>query len=507
MRLVRLLSLAAAAAWIVLAGAGSGPADSVGIAAAKLLPDGAQVSLTGAVASTCASDFCQILHQFSAGVSQGNVQSSAINEASGVAASRRNPGVLWVHNDSGDSARVFAMTTAGVHLGIYNLTGASAVDWEDIAIGPGPVTGAHYIYAGDIGDNNGVRANIVVYRVQEPAVSPTQQPVNVNLGGVQAFTLQYEHGARDAETLMVDPTTGDLYIVTKRESRSRVYRAAASSLTTSGTVMLYLVAELTWNTATGGDISPQGDEIIIRNYSSAYVWARPPGSNLWDAFSGTQYPVTLIVEPQGEAIGYNANGSGFYTTSEVNYQPIYYYTRTPPPSPTAFYIEEPLRCAGIRVAAAPGGIAGLVRGSSVDAQGRLGTTSDGERQLVDAVVQVLPPAPSPPKPLGLTGRALGGSDFGDPPLGQYGVTGGKGLNSVGLLVKTWGTVTGEGFPQPYIELSDGSGAIVRVDTTGLRTPPRARNRARVTGTVGLKTVGPNRTRLLMPRTDADVVRY
>src|SRR5215203_1068814 len=79
---------------------------------------------------------CHAVTSFSAGVQTGTIQNSLITEASGIAASRMNSNVLWTHNDSGDSARVFAMTPAGTNLGTYSLTGAGATDWEDIAVGP-----------------------------------------------------------------------------------------------------------------------------------------------------------------------------------------------------------------------------------------------------------------------------------------------------------------------------------------------------------------------------------
>src|SRR5437867_2032775 len=88
---------------------------------------------------------------FAGGVSQGTVAVAGLNEASGLVASRNNANVLWTHNDSGDSARVFALDTQGRKLGIYTLPGAANVDYEDIAIGPGPVTNVQYLYVGDIG--------------------------------------------------------------------------------------------------------------------------------------------------------------------------------------------------------------------------------------------------------------------------------------------------------------------------------------------------------------------
>jgi hypothetical protein len=111
--------------------------------------------------------------KFQNGFSTGTMTNGDINEASGIIASKLNPNILWTHNDSGGSAEVFAMTTAGANRGTYSVSGASANDWEDIAIGPGPVAGVQYLYSGDIGDNDGDASDVSVYRVAEPTVSDT----------------------------------------------------------------------------------------------------------------------------------------------------------------------------------------------------------------------------------------------------------------------------------------------------------------------------------------------
>jgi hypothetical protein len=267
-----------------------------------------------------------LLPRFANAVQTGTIECKEINEASGIAASRKNAGVLWVHNDSGDTARVFALTTTGRHLGTYNLSGVSVIDCEDIAVGPGPVRDRSYIYLADIGDNNAVRTEVVVYRVEEPAVSVNQQPITVDLTNVETFRLKYEDGARDAETLMVD-TNGDLYIISKREIRSRLYRVAASELTKFGTAVLRFKTELPWGWATAGDILSDGSEIVVRGYNNVSVWHRPSGSNLWEAFKGKEHKVPVATEPQGEAIAYATDGLGYYTVSEGLNQPIYYYKR------------------------------------------------------------------------------------------------------------------------------------------------------------------------------------
>jgi hypothetical protein len=271
--------------------------------------------------------------EFLPGVQVGTLGSAAIDEASGMGASLANSDVLWVHNDSGDSARVFAINTSGTLLATYYISGANAVDWEDMAMGPGPTTGQQYMYLGDIGDNNAIRGTIQVYRVEEPSVSSSQSPVVSALGGSESFTLVYPDGSRDAETLMVDPTNGDLYVVSKRENKSRVYRADASLLIDEATITLEYKTQLPWGWATGGDISSNGNEILIRGYNNASLWTRPPGTNLWDAFAQSPVSVPLMAtEPQGEAIGFDSDAWGYLTVSENIYQPIYYFDRIPEPT-------------------------------------------------------------------------------------------------------------------------------------------------------------------------------
>jgi hypothetical protein len=268
---------------------------------------------------------------FMDGSQLGMVESSLLTEISGVAASRKNADVLWVHNDSGDSARIFAMSIQGKHLGVYNLIGASATDWEDIAIGPGPTEGQDYIYVGDTGDNARQRPSVTVYRVAEPTVSATQDPVTVDLDNVDALPMQYPGPAvYDCEALLVDPLSGNLFLVTKDragEGVAHVFRNPAPH-TPGVMVTLELMDSIPLPAqVTGGDVSPSGDGVLLRLYSQAYYWPRATGTSLWEAFSGTACPVPLAVEPQGEAIAFAADGLGYYTVSERAFQPVYFYEK------------------------------------------------------------------------------------------------------------------------------------------------------------------------------------
>ena len=262
------------------------------------------------------------------GTTLGNVASSSLTEISGIAASRQNSDVLWVHNDSGDSARIFAMNTQGDDLGVYNLSGAGAVDWEDIAIGPGPLEGQDYLYVGDFGDNARARSSITVYRLAEPIVDSTSGAGTVNLGGVEALHMQYPDTVYDCETLMVDPLGGDLYLVTKDragEDMAHVFRTPADQAAGS-TVTLEFVESLAMSSqVTGGDISADGTDILIRQYHQAYYWSRDAGDDLGDVLAGNGEQVPLDFEMQGEAIGFSADDRSYFSVSEGSYQPIHYY--------------------------------------------------------------------------------------------------------------------------------------------------------------------------------------
>jgi hypothetical protein len=270
---------------------------------------------------------------FANGTSLGTVSFSELEEASGVVASRNNGTVLWTHNDKGDSARIFALDTQGRKLGNYTLTGGSHVDYEDIGIGPGPLTNVLYLYVGDIGDGDSDRSNIKVYQIPEPAVYTRQSssPVTVGLKGTRTITLTYPDGARDAEAMFIDPLTGDLFIATKA-STSRIYTATKAQLDASTNITLSFVRTLAFDSPSGADISATGTEIIIRQEDFAKLWTRSAGQSISDALAGTAVTVPVIgtsTEPNGEAIGFDAVGSGYFTLSDdASSQPLYYFERT-----------------------------------------------------------------------------------------------------------------------------------------------------------------------------------
>jgi len=141
---------------------------------------------------------------FGAAVQTATMQEPSITEASGIAASRTNPGIYWVHNDSGDTARVFATDLSGAAIGRFKIDGAQARDWEDIAVGPGPEPGTSYLYLGDIGGNKG-RSDLSIYRSAEPEVLLGARGVRGSVPAERIDVMYPDGLAWDAEALLVDP--------------------------------------------------------------------------------------------------------------------------------------------------------------------------------------------------------------------------------------------------------------------------------------------------------------
>jgi hypothetical protein len=211
------------------------------------------------------------------------------------------------------------LTVAGKSLGEYALMGVSQTDWEDIAVGQGPGAGS-YIYVGDIGDNSANRTGVQIYRLPEPEVTTTQAAVKMTVTA-QVLRFTYPDGAHNAETLMVDPVSGDILILTKDTNGTSTLFKAANSTAVDTPTMLEKVTTVQIGMsgtmaaqAGGGDISPTGDRIIVRAYTTTLLW---PRASTWAAtFMVAPKMLTSPTEPQAEGVSFAADGRSWLSTGE-----------------------------------------------------------------------------------------------------------------------------------------------------------------------------------------------
>lgn len=249
-----------------------------------------------------------------------------LNEASGLIQSRRDPNLFWSHNDDGDDGRLVALRADGTALGTWQVDRGDAADFEDLARGPHP-EGGDYLYLGDIGGNEALWGTATqrvprVLRVREPAVPADGSFVEVDDARVEVFELTLPEPLmtgrnQDMEAMFVDPTSGDLYLVTKRLIPALVLRARAPLSAEHGPLQLEEVGSIDVLFPTGADITADGALIAVRTYWEVHLWLRPPGTSIDEALRAEPCTVAAPVEPQGEAIALDAARFGaFFTVSE-----------------------------------------------------------------------------------------------------------------------------------------------------------------------------------------------
>ncbi len=244
--------------------------------------------------------------------SDGDVASDVIDEASGLAVSRHDPSVLWTHNDSGDTATVYAIGTDGAYLGAWPLD-SGAVDWEDLSWGTDE-GGSPVLYAADMGDNDRQRPDITLYRIPEPDPA---EPATVSEPDVLVYS--YPDGPHDAETLLFDPIEREIVVLAKSfDGPDGLYRAGldGGELQAAGSLDFGTNPLRGSGTPTGGDVSGDGLWVIVVTYTHAFLWPRDPARPLHTAFELDPCEVPREGEAQGEAVALSEDGLTYFTVSE-----------------------------------------------------------------------------------------------------------------------------------------------------------------------------------------------
>ncbi|MGI9519485.1 MAG: hypothetical protein ACR2NP_20705, partial [Pirellulaceae bacterium] len=201
----------------------------------------------------------------------GSIQPAFINEASGLAASRRYPGMYWVHNDNGRHPGLFLIDAAGRLQATVQLAGASFQDWEDLAAVT--LNGQHHLIVADCGDNSLRRDSCRLFVLSEPERELEQEAViEATISDVETLSFRYPDGARDCESVAVD-NTGTVFLLTKQHAPEHP-RAAWYTLTLNPQnphevqTANRLESGFDEPLVTGMDFAPNGRWCVVRSYGT-----------------------------------------------------------------------------------------------------------------------------------------------------------------------------------------------------------------------------------------------
>lgn len=245
------------------------------------------------------------------------LENTTLVEQSGIAASSVYDSILFVHQDSGNEGAVYIINTNGKSIGKIMLNGIHNRDWEDIAVGPGPLTCISYLYVADIGDNDAKYPDIVVYRFPEPNLLTNKVGQEYLINDFDQIRLKYDDKPKNAESLMVDPLTKDIYIATKESNNAKIYKISYPQ-NTKEISTISAVAQLPFDKLTGGDISSDGKEILLRNKSTVWHWQKISQQDIISTLLASPVTIPINVEYQGEGICFAPQQQGMYTNTEVS---------------------------------------------------------------------------------------------------------------------------------------------------------------------------------------------
>ena len=252
-----------------------------------------------------------------AAITNGNV-----SNASGMGASRSYPGLLWIENDHnpGGNNDVYLYDTTGTERAAFSVTGATNRDWTDMSIAAGPDSGTNYFYLANIGNSNALNEDSYIYRFPEPNTPLTSTgEIQGATAAVDRISFIYPNGPRDAETILVDPQSKDIYIFDKYNLANVYYLPYPQSTDTVITAKEIITNMPFDGPIRSGGIAPNRSEIILKSYTSIYRFTINPGQSILSALAtNTPSNIPYLGEYQGEAMCYTPDGNAFWTTSKFN---------------------------------------------------------------------------------------------------------------------------------------------------------------------------------------------
>jgi len=256
------------------------------------------------------------------------VNDAALNEISGIAASYAQGSSVWTEEDSGNENKLYLIGNNGSTIATMRMVSVNNRDWEDMSLSNGPLLNVHYLYLADIGDNKFSQPTKYIYRFPEPSLANVSLPFTGEIAQVEKMEFNYPDGIKNSEAVMVDPVTLDIYVISK-EGQAVVY-VARYPQDISKTFTMRKLGTLPISDVTAADISPDGKEILLKNYAVVLYWKKANNESITDLLQQIPQRAPYVPEPKGESICWATDGSGYFTTSEIiDSTPanIYFYKR------------------------------------------------------------------------------------------------------------------------------------------------------------------------------------
>jgi len=253
----------------------------------------------------------------------------SMSEASGLGYSRKNKGMIWAHNDSGNSNSLYLIDAkTGEISAIFEIEGTVNFDWEDMEVAVGPEDGESYLYVADTGDNREGRPDYTIYRFKEPQYDSTQKGTTIKITDwqVDEIKFKYADGSHDTEAMFVDPHTKDIFLVTKRDVVSMMY-VLPFPQKNNEIFSICKVGEFSFREASAATCSADGTKILIKNRQDIFYWQRTDNETTLQMLARTPPKAPYVGEPQGEAICFDTAYHYFTLSEELNQEtkPILYH--------------------------------------------------------------------------------------------------------------------------------------------------------------------------------------
>ncbi len=259
-----------------------------------------------------------------------------LSEISGIAESRRRPGVLWVENDSGNPADLHAIDDSGHRIATVHVDGARNIDWEDLAAFE--LDGRPYVLIGDVGDNGGRQHDLELYVVAEPdlARATPEQPLELTVKPAWTLEARWPDGARDCEAVAVDAQRREVLLMSKRRLPPELFRLRLDPPRRNEGVrsaeqigFAYSLPQSTpeeqatakglariRHQVTSIDLSPDGRRLAVLTYDGAYVYDRPAGADWADVLRKTPQRIALPPIAQAESLAFSRDAASLWISSE-----------------------------------------------------------------------------------------------------------------------------------------------------------------------------------------------